>query len=285
MASATRRDDLELEYLFCPLTGQDVPDTSANGYDGVLGLSNAVEPYGVGSPGTTVVYDPDWVSNGVYISGDPFSYNGSVIRAPDDSVLLSDQWTDITFEIWFNPDSPLTGTLIALGHEALYLSPSDVYFYYIKDAFGRVDYDQITLTAGNLPPTGTWTHWIVTRTANNIEWYINGVLAQSKSLALDRFGSSHYPNSKLALYTNYPRPTSGEEELREHVRYIGAGSDNSLVPGEQIHNSFNGRIGEVRIYSIALDAAQALFNFNASNYYPDGKNSCGIGPAARYYAM
>ncbi len=286
MPSATIRTDLELEYLFCPGVGQVVPDTSVNLYHGVMGLTDSVEPYGVGIPTDMVVYDPSWVSNGVEFSGASADYNSSVITAPADSVLLTDQWTDISFEVWLNPTSSVGSAIFALGAEALFLSNNDVVFYYHKDAFGRVDFDEINLTGGNLPPLNTWTHWIVTRTANDINWYINGALAQTLSLALDRFGAPHVANSKLALYTRFPHPVPPDPwEPQEHVRYFGAGQNNSTNPLIPLHNPFNGRIGELRIYSQALSAADVLFNFNASNYYPDGKNSCGVGPACRYYAM
>ena len=288
MASGTIRTNLELEYLFCPGEGQVVPDTSINLFHGVLGLTSAVEPYGVGSPTADVVYDPTWVSNGVDLDSVAADYNSTVVRAPDDAMLLTDEWTDITMEVWFQPALPtlLFGFLVGLGNNGVALSTDDVVIYYHKDAFGRVEFDELDLTAGNLPPAGTWTHWIVTRTANDINWFINGALAQTKSLALDRFGNPHVANSKIAMYNDFPRPTAPSvREEREHWRLFGSLADGGTDANIRLESGYNGRIGELRIYSAALDATQALFNFNASNYYPDGKNSCGIGPASRYYAM
>jgi hypothetical protein len=189
--------------------------------------------------------------------------------------------------VWFAPTGPTLNfeALIGLGNAAVTVSTEDVVIYYHKDEFGRVEFDELNLTGGNLPPVDTWTHWLITRTANDINWYINGSLAQTKSLALDRFGNPHVPNSPIAMYTSFPRPTAPSvAEEREHWRLIGATADSGSDPDVPITIGFNGRIGEARIYSIAMDATQALFNYNASNYYPDSKNSCGQ-TGCRYYAM
>jgi hypothetical protein len=270
MASGTIRDGLALEYLFCPLTGQDVPDTSGNGYHGVLGLTDAVEPRMASYEGS----DPDWVYNGIELRADRLWGTGQtdVVTAPAGEIIQHNTDTEITIEAWvYNEPGLLRGTVFAAGNEVVWIYAADTaidfYTYSIYDVFERTDLEQVT--GSTAVAEGVWYHMVGVRGATHSKVYLNGVEDGSSALT--------YPGTKYALKTF----GSATDAARIGDRYIGAGTDNL----NGLHNGHNGRIGELRIYRRALTADEVLFNFNASNYYPDGKNSCGVGPACRYYAM
>ncbi len=273
MASATIRTDLELEYLFCPGSGQAVPDTSVNLFHGTMGFTSSVETRGAGVDGS----DPDWVSNGVEFLSDPGTGSFDVVNAPAGQIVTHDTANVVTLETWINVTTGV-GAFISFGWEILQLQTSfggvaQFYCYSLKDAFGRVELELVN-GATVLTP-GIWYHVVGVRTLTDVEIYINGAL--DGTIPLD------YPGANYALeYFNDARRTDD--------RFLGSGADvGGPFPdgaGEtSLHNGHRGRMGEARVYSSALTAADVLFNYNASNYYPSGKNSCGIGPAARYYAM
>jgi hypothetical protein len=276
MPSATLRTNLELEYLFCPTSGQVVPDTSGNGRHGVLGLTSSIEPRDAVGPGF-IVSDPDWVSNGVEFISDIAADQGDVITAPAGEAMENGQ-IEYTFEVWFaSSEDDFGGVLIDFGREAQRLSTNwggasapngTVQFLskYKEDEFESTEDDILNGTYTVTP--GLWTHIVGVRTSDKLLLYINGILDSETNLTI--------PGSEIALYHN-------AVHTHEDYRYIGADFFSGGIGfGIPIHNSYSGRIGELRVYSVALTALEVLFNYNASNYYPDGKNSCDV-PMNRWY--
>ncbi len=270
MASWTTRVGLALEYLFCPTSGQVVPDTSVNGFHGVLGLTSAIEPRIASYEGC----DPEWVSNGIELRADRFWGTGQldVVTAPSGQIIAHDTDSEITIEAWvYNEPGLPAGTIFAAGNEVVWIYAADAtldfYTYSVYDAFGRTQLEQVTGVTS--VSDGVWYHMVGVRTATHAEVYLNGALDGSVALT--------YPGTNYALQ----RFLNATDAAKIDDRHIGAGTDGT----NGLHNGHNGRIGELRIYRRALSAAEVLANYNASNYYPDGKDSCGIGPACRYYAM
>jgi len=306
MASATLRDDLYLEYLFCPTSGQVVPDTSGNGRHGVMGLTIDEEIAGISSSpdpagGFQTYSDPEWVYNGIHLvpdSGDIWDrkiVEGPNVTGVEDAYYGLDHWAatlspevyadGITMEVWVQLGAIGTGLTHALcfigdgnTNQSLYVTnygtgthphsePAGYYLEYlgsyISDAEdgedGLVEAWVVTDTPLDLD---AWMHIVSVRDGESTQLYLNGTLLVDK---------------RLSVYENGDYPIIGTSPIT--IGVMDNGDPIRLTIG-----SLHGYIGEARIYSAALTAEQVLSNYTLSNYYPDGKNVCGIA-RNRYYAF
>jgi hypothetical protein len=206
----------------------------------VLNL-DAGNPYSYGGAGTTF-YDVSptalsWtINNATYNSSDPkyFSYNGSNSWLESSTSAAYDSQT-ITMECWFYP-SPLSqeGFLFEKGavnsQYSMFLSLTAFYF---RTFGGTINNQDLTFASSTYLTANVWNHVICTYNGSIKIIYVNGVQVASVN-------------------------ASGTLNTGQTNQYIGKyGNAGNNYP-------FNGRIGETRVYNIALSAAQVLQNYNAT---------------------
>jgi hypothetical protein len=205
----------------------------------VLNL-DAGNSYSYGGAGTTF-YDVSptalsWtINNATYNSSDPkyFSYNGSNSWLESSTSAAYDSQT-ITMECWCYPNS-----LNQLGFIFEKGAVNTQYSMFFENAnfqfrtMGLSNQD-VTITSTSFMTVNAWNHIVCTYTSGNKITYINGVQAGGLSGitgTLNTGGTNQYIG-----------------------KYGNAGNN----------YQFNGRIGESRVYNIALSAAQVLQNYNAT---------------------
>jgi len=206
----------------------------------VLNL-DAGNNYSYGGAGTTF-YDVSptalsWtINNATYNSSDPkyFSYNGSNSWLESSTSAAYDSQT-ITMECWCYPNVlSQEGFLFEKGQVntqySMFLSLTAFYFRTIG---GTINNQDLTFASSTYLTANAWNHVICTYNGSTKIIYVNGVQAASVN-------------------------ASGTLQTGQTNQYIGklGNAGNSY--------QFNGRIGESRVYNIALSAAQVLQNYNAT---------------------
>lgn len=206
----------------------------------VLNL-DAGNPYSYGGSGTTI-YDVSptalsWTGSNVTYNSDPvkyFSYNGSNSWLQSSTSAAYDSQT-ITMECWFYPTTlAQEGFLFEKGavntQYSMFLSLTAFYFRTIG---GTINNQDLTFASSTYLTANVWNHVICTYNGSTKIIYVNGVQAASVN-------------------------ASGTLQTGQTNQYIGklGNAGNSY--------QFNGRIGETRVYNIALSAAQVLQNYNAT---------------------
>jgi hypothetical protein len=199
-------------------------------------------PYSYGGAGTTV-YDVSqtalsWTTNNITYNLDPikyFSYNGSNSWLQSSTSAVYDSQT-ITMECWFYP-ATLTqdGFLFEKGQVntqySMFLAFGNT--FYFRTIGGTINNQDLTFTTSTYIVANAWNHVVCTYNGSTKIVYVNGIQAASVA-------------------------ASGTLQTGQTNQYIGKyGAAGNNFP-------FNGRIGESRVYNIALSAAQVLQNYNAT---------------------
>jgi len=199
-------------------------------------------PYSYGGAGTTV-YDVSqtalsWTTNNITYNSDPikyFSYNGSSSWLQSSTSAAYDSQT-ITMECWFYP-ATLTqdGFLFEKGQVntqySMFLAFGNT--FYFRTIGGTINNQDLTFASSTYLTANVWNHVICTYNGSTKIIYVNGVQAASV-------------NASGTLQTG---------QTNQYIGKYGAATNNF---------PFNGRIGESRVYNIALSAAQVLQNYNAT---------------------
>jgi len=207
----------------------------------VLNL-DAGNPYSYGGAGTTF-YDVSptalsWtINNATYNSSDPkyFSYNGSNSWLESSTSAVYDSQT-ITMESWFYTSTvSQNGFLFEKGavnsQYSMFLSGGDTFLF--RTIGGTINNQDLTFTSSTYLTANVWNHVICTYNGSIKIIYVNGIQVASVN-------------------------ASGTLNTGQTNQYIGKyGNAGNNYP-------FNGRIGETRVYNIALSAAQVLQNYNAT---------------------
>jgi hypothetical protein len=203
---------------------------------------DAANPYSYGGAGTTV-YDVSntalsWTTNNTTYNSDPikyFSYNGSSSWLQSSTSTAYDSQT-ITMECWFYPTT-LTqdGFLFEKGQVntqySMFLAFGNT--FYFRTIGGTINNQDLTFTTSTYIVANAWNHVVCTYNGSTKIVYVNGIQAASVA-------------------------ASGTLQTGQTNQYIGKyGAAGNNFP-------FNGRIGESRVYNIALSAAQVLQNYNAT---------------------
>jgi len=198
--------------------------------------------YSYGGAGTTF-YDVSptalsWtINNATYNSSDPkyFSYNGSNSWLQSSTSAAFDTQT-LTMECWFYTSVVVqNGFLFEKGavnsQYSMFLNQGDV--FYFRTIGGTINNQDLTFTSSTYLTANVWNHVICTYNGSIKIIYVNGVQVASVN-------------------------ASGTLNTGQTNQYIGKyGDAGNNYP-------FNGRIGESRVYNIALSAAQVLQNYNAT---------------------
>ena len=198
--------------------------------------------YSYGGAGTTF-YDVSptalsWtINNATYNSSDPkyFSYNGSNSWLESSTSAVYDSQT-ITMECWFYTSVVVqNGFLFEKGavnsQYSMFLNQGDV--FYFRTIGGTINNQDLTFTSSTYLTANVWNHVICTYNGSIKIIYVNGIQVASVN-------------------------ASGTLNTGQTNQYIGKyGNAGNNYP-------FNGRIGESRVYNIALSAAQVLQNYNAT---------------------
>jgi hypothetical protein len=206
----------------------------------VLNL-DAGNPYSYGGAGTTF-YDVSptalsWtINNATYNSSDPkyFSYNGSNSWLESSTSAAYDSQT-ITMECWCYPNS--LNQLGFIFEKGAVNSQYSMFFenpYFVFRTMNISPAVDLLFSPTSYLTVSAWNHIVCTYTSGTKTSYVNGVqVAQSTGLSgtLVTGGTNQYIGKYGNAGNNYP---------------------------------FNGRIGETRVYNIALSAAQVLQNYNAT---------------------
>jgi hypothetical protein len=197
-------------------------------------------PYSYGGAGTTI-YDVSatalsWTGSNVTYNSDPikyFSYNGSSSWLQSSTSTAYDSQT-ITMECWCYPNTlSQEGFLFEKGsvntqYSMFFESITNPNFVF--RTMGTVSNQSLTFNPNTYLTVSAWNHIVCTYNGSSKIMYVNGV--QVASVA----ASGTLPTGQVNQYIG--RHTGG---------YF-----------------FNGRIGESRVYNIALSAAQVLQNYNAT---------------------
>jgi hypothetical protein len=198
--------------------------------------------YSYGGAGTTF-YDVSptalsWtINNATYNSSDPkyFSYNGSDSWLQSSTSAAYDSQT-ITMECWFYTSTvSQNGFLFEKGavnsQYSMFLSGGDTFLF--RTIGGTINNQDLTFTSSTYLTANVWNHVICTYNGSIKIIYVNGIQVASVN-------------------------ASGTLNTGQTNQYIGKyGNAGNNYP-------FNGRIGESRVYNIALSAAQVLQNYNAT---------------------
>jgi len=198
--------------------------------------------YSYGGAGTTF-YDVSptalsWTGSNVTYNSDPvkyFSYNGSNSWLQSSTSAAFDTQT-ITMECWFYTSVVVqNGFLFEKGavnsQYSMFLNQGDV--FYFRTIGGTISNGDLTFTSSTYLTANVWNHVICTYNGSIKIIYVNGVQVASVN-------------------------ASGTLNTGQTNQYIGKyGDAGNNYP-------FNGRIGESRVYNIALSAAQVLQNYNAT---------------------
>jgi len=202
----------------------------------VLNL-DAGNPYSYGGAGTTF-YDVSptalsWtINNATYNSSDPkyFSYNGSDSWLQSSTSAAYDSQT-ITMECWCYPNSlSQNGFLFEKGQVNTQYSMFFENANFVFRTMGSVSNQSSTFSPSTYLTVSAWNHIVCTYNGSSKIMYVNGIQVQSVA-------------------------ASGALPTGQTDQYIGRHSSGYF---------FNGRIGETRVYNIALSAAQVLQNYNAT---------------------
>jgi hypothetical protein len=198
--------------------------------------------YSYGGAGTTF-YDVSptalsWtINNATYNSSDPkyFSYNGSNSWLESSTSAAYDSQT-ITMECWCYPTTlAQDGFLFEKGQVntqySMFLAFGNT--FYFRTIGGTINNQDTTFTSSTYLTANAWNHVICTYNGSTKIIYVNGVQAASV-------------NASGTLRTG---------QTNQYIGKYGAATNNF---------PFNGRIGESRVYNIALSAAQVLQNYNAT---------------------
>jgi len=173
--------------------------------------------------GATLTTDRFGNSNKAY----NFDGSGSCIQVIDSSFALK----QYTISMWVSINSQLsdgeTSMLISIGNYGgdQHLQYTNDYYSLYGWTFGGYNVDSLpyTLSVGALPNVNQWYLLTVTRSADKLDFFINGLLTKSES-------------SKIPILPNYGTGKT--------IAIIGA-HFNYTMP-------FNGKIDEVRIYNRIL---------------------------------
>jgi hypothetical protein len=196
--------------------------------------------YSYGGAGT-IFYDVSptalsWTINNATYNSDPikyFSYNGSNSWLESSTSAAYDSQT-ITMECWCYPNTlSQEGFLFEKGavntqYSMFFESITNPNFVF--RTMGTVSNQSLTFNPNTYLTVSAWNHIVCTYNGSSKIMYVNGV--QVASVA----ASGTLPTGQVNQYIG--RHTGG---------YF-----------------FNGRIGESRVYNIALSAAQVLQNYNAT---------------------
>jgi hypothetical protein len=202
----------------------------------VLNL-DAGNSYSYGGAGT-IFYDVSptalsWtINNATYNSSDPkyFSYNGSDTWLQSSTSAAYDSQT-ITMECWCYPNSlSQNGFLFEKGQVNTQYSMFFENPNFVFRTMGSVSNQSAYFTASTYLIVSVWNHIVCTYNGSSKIMYVNGIQVQSVA-------------------------ASGALPTGQTDQYIGRHSGGYF---------FNGRIGESRVYNIALSAAQVLQNYNAT---------------------
>jgi hypothetical protein len=205
----------------------------------VLNL-DAGNPYSYGGSGTTI-YDVSptslsWTGSNVTYNSDPvkyFSYNGSNSWLQSSTSTAYDSQT-ITMECWCYPNTlSQEGFLFEKGQVntqySMFFESINATSFVFR-TMGTVSNYNLTFNVNTYLTVSAWNHIVCTYNGSSKIAYVNGV--QVASVA-----------------------ASGTLPTGQVNQYIGRHSGGYF---------FNGRIGESRVYNIALSAAQVLQNYNAT---------------------
>jgi len=203
----------------------------------VLNL-DAGNPYSYAGAGTTI-YDVSatalsWTGSNVTYNSDPikyFSYNGSDSWLQSSTSAAFDTQT-LTMECWCYPNSlSQNGFLFEKGQVNTQYSMFFENPYFVFRTMNITPAVDLLFSPTSYLTVSAWNHIVCTYTSGTKTSYVNGVqVAQSTGLS----------GTLVTGGTN---------------QYIGRHTGGYF---------FNGRIGESRVYNIALSAAQVLQNYNAT---------------------
>ena len=197
--------------------------------------------YSYAGAGTTI-YDVSptalsWtINNATYNSSDPkyFSYNGSNSWLESSTSAAYDSQT-ITMECWCYPTTlAQDGFLFEKGQVntqySMFLALSGFFYFRTKS----ISTEDLSFTPSTYLTANAWNHIVCTFGAGTKTVYVNGTQSVQQT------------------------GLTGTLPTGQTNQYIGKYGD--------VSNSFpfNGRIGESRVYNIALSAAQVLQNYNAT---------------------
>jgi hypothetical protein len=198
-------------------------------------------PYSYGGAGTAV-YDVSstalsWTMNNITYNSDPvkyFSYNGSSSWLESSTSSAYDSQT-ITMECWCYPSSlSQNGFLFEKGQVNTQYSmffAADPLFIFRTISLSTQD---LTFTPSTHLTVNAWNHIVCTYASGTKTIYVNGTQRVQQT------------------------GLTGTIPTGQTNQYIGKyGNAANNYP-------FNGRIGESRMYNIALSAAQVLQNYNAT---------------------
>jgi hypothetical protein len=196
--------------------------------------------YSYGGAGTTF-YDVSptalsWTINNATYNSDPikyFSYNGSSSWLQSSTSTAYDSQT-ITMECWCYPNTlSQEGFLFEKGQVntqySMFFESINATSFVFR-TMGTVSNYNLTFNVNTYLTVSAWNHIVCTYNGSSKIAYVNGV--QVASVA-----------------------ASGTLPTGQVNQYIGRHSGGYF---------FNGRIGESRVYNIALSAAQVLQNYNAT---------------------
>ena len=198
-------------------------------------------PYSYGGAGTTV-YDVSstalsWTMNNITYNSDPvkyFSYNGSSSWLESSTSSAYDSQT-LTMECWCYPATVTQyGFLFEKGQVntqySMFFNADGTFFFRTIN----ISTQDLTFSSATYITANAWNHIVCAYGAGTKTVYINGV--------------QRYQQTGL----------TGTIPTGQTNQYIGKyGNAANNYP-------FNGRIGESRVYNIALSASQALQNYNAT---------------------
>ena len=173
-----------------------------------------------------------------------------VLDGVDDYIRSANLYSDIG-----NPDTFSAGAWVYPTAAGVVLqiagtpTPAQTYYFsaleFVDSAGSPVPNFGIWNGAGTTKDTGAalsynnWYHMVIAYNGTVLKGYINGVEVASASVTYD---SPH------------------DDLLTAHYLLWGAGSGTNMGSGAYL----SGRMGEIRVYDTALDAAEVLANFNTS---------------------
>lgn len=206
----------------------------------VLNL-DAGNPYSYGGAGTTF-YDVSptalsWTGSNVTYNSDPvkyFSYNGSNSWLQSSTSAAFDTQT-LTMECWCYPITVNQyGFLFEKGvvnsQYSMFFNGDGIFFFRTIS----ISTQDLTFSSATYITENAWNHIVCTYGSGTKTVYINGV--------------QRYQQTGLT-------GTIPTGNINQYIGKYGDAGNNY---------PFNGRIGESRVYNIALSAAQVLQNYNAT---------------------
>lgn len=203
---------------------------------------NALDLSGSGNNGT--VAGSTLANDRHNISSSCYSFNGSSSKISVSSIPLKSAF--YTYSLWMNaagiPSSGNIGVLLSIGSSQAdqFLMVGNAGSNGLGIGYGSYFANLTTpdtYWTGVLPLTNTWYHVVLTRSADSLRFYINGVLvnARTTSSPFAAFGSS-----------------TGEAQIGCRVSSV---------------QFFNGRIDDVKIYNRALSYAEVMSLYSPQTTY------------------